>query len=287
VIATPFFCSGLALALLFTRGTKQLNRLYAFDRKMRQVQPAWSYKMRSYIHASPVVVGDTVLVASFEGAVYALRQAKPIRVWKDEDIVPRWFVAALSREMHKSVSELITRASSGKVGEELSLRKFEAVFGDIRGGAKGDAPKVLPSDVPIEHPGASFIEYALTSGLLTGYPDGSFRPNEPTNRYQFSFGLATVLQTVTRPDFAWKTKSGQAGAQVEVRVKPQLGRSQVMPRDVNANHWAYEALTALAPNALIPMDEDGNYRGNKGLTLKDAAAHWNLFVDTLKVVRIK
>lgn len=31
VIATPFFCSGLALALLFTRGTSQINRLYAFD----------------------------------------------------------------------------------------------------------------------------------------------------------------------------------------------------------------------------------------------------------------
>ena len=31
VIAAPFFCSGLALALLFTRGTKQINRLYAFD----------------------------------------------------------------------------------------------------------------------------------------------------------------------------------------------------------------------------------------------------------------
>lgn len=31
VIATPFFCSGLALALLFTRGTTQINRLYAFD----------------------------------------------------------------------------------------------------------------------------------------------------------------------------------------------------------------------------------------------------------------
>lgn len=31
VISTPFFCSGLALALLFTRGTRQINRLYAFD----------------------------------------------------------------------------------------------------------------------------------------------------------------------------------------------------------------------------------------------------------------
>ena len=31
VLATPFFCSGLALALLFARGTRQIHYLYAFD----------------------------------------------------------------------------------------------------------------------------------------------------------------------------------------------------------------------------------------------------------------
>jgi len=31
VISVPFFCSGFALALLFTRGAPQINRLYAFD----------------------------------------------------------------------------------------------------------------------------------------------------------------------------------------------------------------------------------------------------------------
>src|SRR5256714_13182129 len=31
IISVPFFCSGLALALLFTRGARQINRLYAFD----------------------------------------------------------------------------------------------------------------------------------------------------------------------------------------------------------------------------------------------------------------
>src|SRR2546423_8552389 len=31
VISMPFFCSGLALALLFTRGGPRVNRLYAFD----------------------------------------------------------------------------------------------------------------------------------------------------------------------------------------------------------------------------------------------------------------
>src|SRR5262249_33171945 len=31
VISIPFFCSGLGLALLFTRGTRKIHRLYAFD----------------------------------------------------------------------------------------------------------------------------------------------------------------------------------------------------------------------------------------------------------------
>src|SRR5947209_14838938 len=31
LIAAPFFCSGLAIALLFTRGPRDVNRLYAFD----------------------------------------------------------------------------------------------------------------------------------------------------------------------------------------------------------------------------------------------------------------
>ncbi len=31
VVSVPFFCSGLALALLFTRGIQRINRLYAFD----------------------------------------------------------------------------------------------------------------------------------------------------------------------------------------------------------------------------------------------------------------
>ena len=31
VLAIPFFCSGLALALLFTRGNRRIHRLYAFD----------------------------------------------------------------------------------------------------------------------------------------------------------------------------------------------------------------------------------------------------------------
>lgn len=267
------------------------HNLYAFDRQMRQNQPAWTYKTRSYIHASPVVVGDTVLVASFEGAIYALRQAKPIRTWGENDIVPRWFVASLTRELHKEISDLIAKASTSKVGTELTLKKFEDVYADIKVNASrsAPAPKVLPRDVPGEHPGAPYIEYVLTAGLLTGYPDGSFRPNEPTTRYQFSFGMATVVETTSRPDFVWKIlgANSKSAAQVEVRIQAVLGRPQTMPHDVTQNHWAYKALEDLSAKALLPLDEEGNYRGTKNVTVRDAAAHWALFAESVRIVRVK
>ena len=267
------------------------RQLYAFDRKMRQTQPAWTYRTRSYVHASPVVVGDTVLVASFDGDLYALRQAKPIRTWTDGDIIPRWFVAAISQELQKQVAELIDKAASGQVGGEHKLRACDEVYVGIKAGASkpGVAPKVLPRDVPGEHPGASYVAYVLTAGLLAGYPDGTFKPNDPTTRYQFSYGLATVVQSVTRPDFAWKELGDRAakGAAVEVRIEPAPGRPRTMPRDVPGDHWANKALAELAGQGLVPIDEEAMFRGGKNLTLKDAAAQWNLFVESLKVVRTK
>jgi len=263
------------------------HNLYAFDRKMRQTQPAWTYKTRSYVHSSPVVVGDTVLVASFDGILHALRMAKPIRIWKDDDVAPRWFVAAMTHELHKEVADLVAKGSGEKVGATLSLRKFEDVFAEIRSSSanQGKEPKTLPRDVPSEHPGSDDIAYVLSTGLLTGYPDGTFRPDEPTTRYQFSFGMATAIESISRPDFAWKfTKKG---ASVEVRIQPVIGRSQVMPTDVAQNHWAFRALSTLAEKTLIPIDEEGQYRGNKILTIKDAALHWKLLVDSIKIVRTK
>lgn len=267
------------------------RQLYAFDRKMRQTQPAWTYRTRSYVHASPVVVGDTVLVASFDGDLYALRQAKPIRTWTDGDIIPRWFVAAISEELQSQVAALIDRAAAGKVGAELKLKPFDEVYAGIRSGASkpGTPPKVLPRDVPGEHPGAPYVAYVLTSGLLAGYPDGTFKPNDPTTRYQFSYGLATVVESVVRPDFAWKELGERAakGVSVEVRIDPAPGRPRTMPRDVPANHWATQALGDLAKQGLVPVDEDSMFRGNKNLTLRDAAAQWNLLMESLRVVRTK
>lgn len=40
------------------------------------------------------------------------------------------------------------------------------------------------SDVPANHPNAVAIDYLVTEKILNGYPDGSFRPEEPVNRVE-------------------------------------------------------------------------------------------------------
>jgi len=265
--------------------------LYAFDRQAQQTQPLWSFKTRSHVHASPVVVGDTVLVASFDGNLYALRQAKPIQAWTEGDGVPRWFIAALARQLHEETADLIARAAAGEVGAELRLTRFDELFRRIkeRVAHPEGGTKVLPRDVPSDHPGAPFIGYVLTGGLLAGYPDGGFHPDDPLSRYQFSAGLSTVLDWVTRPNYVWRVLKDRnaPAAQVEVKAHALTGRSRSMPADVEQTHWAYGALSSLAQLSLLPLDDEGSFRGNRRVLLRDAAAQWDLLVESVRVGRVK
>ncbi len=267
------------------------GQLYAFDRLMRQTQPVWTFKTRGYVHASPVIAGDTLLIASYDGSVYALRQSQPIQIWTDKSVAPRWFMAALCRQLHEETGQLAVQAARGEVGQELSLTPFENLFKQIRGQvlSPGEPPKVLPRDVVPEHPGATYVEYVLTAGLLGGYPDGTFRPSEPATRYQFSSALASVLTWVTRPDFVWRTlaQASVAGAQVEVRAEMVAGRAPVPLTDVPFDHWAAKSLNSQNTMGLLPVDEEGRFKGNKTVTLRDAREQWELIAQSVKVVRVK
>ncbi len=267
------------------------GRLYAFDRTMKQTTPLWTYDTHSYVHASPVVVGDTVLVASYDGSVYALRQARPIQAWTDADVVPRWFMAALVKQLHQETAELVARAAAAEVGTELSLAPFADLFKQVKAqvAAPGTPPRVLPRDVPADHPGAAFVEYVLTAGLLGGYPDGTFRPTEPTTRYQFAAALAAVLEWVTRPDYVWRVLKERklAGVQAEVRADPVAGREPVTVTDLPQKHWAVTALNRQAQRGLLQTDDEGQFRGERSITLKEAGEQWDLIAKSLKVARTK
>jgi len=268
------------------------GQLYAFDRQMRQSQPLWTYPTRGHVHASPVVVGDTVLVASFDGYLYALRQSKPIRVWTQNDLVPRWFVAALAQELHRQTRELILLAAAGEPGVEHRLTDFDPLLRQIKSevaSAAGAAPQVLPRDVPQEHPGAPFVGYVLAAGLLSGYPDATFQPSQPTTCYEFAHALVGAMQLSQQPADVWRVlrDAGLMEVQVEVRAEPISGRAPMRIVDVPDDHWAYRTLTEGAELGIVITDDEGAFRGHRRVALSYAAQQWDLIAQSLVVERTK
>jgi hypothetical protein len=77
IIAAPFFCSGLAFALLFTRASREIARLYAFDLVGAGVGcAAIALVMPSFGGSGSVVIAATVgMLASI---IFGFKEAKPL-----------------------------------------------------------------------------------------------------------------------------------------------------------------------------------------------------------------
>ena len=79
VVALPFFCAGLALALLFTRGTAVVNRLYAFDLLGAGLGcAAIALVMPRFGGAGSVAIAAAVGLAA--AATFGWRRARPVGI---------------------------------------------------------------------------------------------------------------------------------------------------------------------------------------------------------------
>ena len=267
------------------------GKLYAFDREGKQTQPLWTFATGDKLHASPVVVGSTVLVQSYDGKLYALRAARPITAWGPKDVIPRWFMAALAKDLHQGAADLIAQAAGGAAGQSYRLPAFAALFEQVKQQVAHPErkPRVLPRDVPSDHPGAPYIEYVLTAGLLSGYPDATFRPTEPPTHSELAGALEGVLEWITRPDYVWRVLKDRdlPNANIEVRAEPIAARSHKKPGDLPDSYWAAARIAKLAELGALSVDDSGEFHGEDQVTLADAQAQWTLLTQALRVVRVK
>lgn len=92
------------------------------------------------------------------------------------------------------------------------------------------------SDVKTSHWAYRNIAAAAASGIISGYPDGTFKPNEPTSRAEMATMLANALQLqgseVSAPPF----------------------------NDVKQSHWAASLLTAMKDEGWINGYPDGSFK---------------------------
>jgi len=86
------------------------------------------------------------------------------------------------------------------------------------------------------------VEEVAQAGWLQGYPDGTFRGQEPLNRYQLAGALGRVLRDLG------------------VEAKP------VAFKDVPPGHWVLEPLALAVTWGLVAGYPDGTFRGQEPLT---------------------
>ena len=113
---------------------------------------------------------------------------------------------------------------------------------------KIEADKTYPNtfvDVPKGHWAANYIGYMQQFGIITGYADGSFRPDASVTRAEFA-AIASRFERLTEG-----TKSFS---------------------DVPSSHWAAKYINFAATRGWVNGYADGTFRPNNSITRAEVAA---------------
>ncbi len=90
-------------------------------------------------------------------------------------------------------------------------------------------------DVPTGYWAKVYIEALASQNIIAGFPDGSFKPNEPVTRAQF----ATII-----------TKA----------LTPPVKRAGIKFKDVASNFWAYAAIQSAYQSQYVSGYPDGTFK---------------------------
>jgi parallel beta-helix repeat protein len=121
------------------------------------------------------------------------------------------------------------------VGNDVDQKKILGQVDFVA--AKVDVPEgpVAFKDVPTAYWARSYIEALASQNIIAGFPDGTFRPNEPVTRAQF----ATIV-----------TKA----------LNPANKRAAINFKDVPSNFWAAAAIRSAYQGQFVSGYPDGTFK---------------------------
>ncbi|MEH1935667.1 MAG: DUF1565 domain-containing protein [Nostoc sp.] len=90
-------------------------------------------------------------------------------------------------------------------------------------------------DVPANYWAKNYIQALASQNIIAGFPDGSFKPNEPVTRAQFA---AIVTKALT----------------------PSAKRPVIQFKDVASNFWAYAAIQSAYQSQFVSGYPDGTFK---------------------------
>ena len=171
------------------------------------------------------------------------RNDKKEETKKPAKVEPRWTPDALNARDHFSYikgygnnifapNRTITRAEVAMIFARLSINQSTAGAPQFKDVKAGDWYKTA-------------VDIMARQGVIKGYEDGTFRPNQPITRREFAAIAARYAGNID----AWKTF-----------------------RDVPPTDWAYTLINRVAGAGWINGYEDGTFRPNNNITRAEVVA---------------
>lgn len=102
-------------------------------------------------------------------------------------------------------------------------------------GGTGSTGATAFKDVPTGYWAKAYIEALAAQNIIAGFPDGTFKPNEPVTRAQF----ATIINKA---------------------LTPPVKRPAIQFKDVQSNFWAYNAIQSAYQSQFVAGYPDGTFK---------------------------
>ena len=96
---------------------------------------------------------------------------------------------------------------------------------------------------------ADTVGYAVQKGIVSGYPDGTFRPNQPITRAEFASIASRFAQLTDEQDISFI--------------------------DLDASHWGYKAVRSAASHGWISGYPDGSFRPEQAISRAEVTSITN------------
>src|SRR5690606_10172241 len=114
---------------------------------------------------------------------------------------------------------------------------------------KSNAPSTSYQDVAATHWSAQYLANVQQLGLMNGYPDGTFRPDQPVTRAEFANAVVRLLDG-------------------------KRGEHAYTVHDIEG-HWAYGSMRSMLEKGAMKGYPDGTFRPNAALTRAEAVSALN------------
>lgn len=169
---------------------------------------------------------------SYQDIPYEYRFKKAIQYVEKYDIVDDGpFFRPMVYATRGEVADMLVRTSESKQPQRAT--KFK--------------------DVPASHPYSGAIQYAVAHGIISGFPDGTFRPNEPVTRGQMAILFYKRFPVLKD----------------ELMIKRQSG---VRFRDMTKSMKAYQAVQRMSRYKITSGYSDRTFRPNTNIRRGELAS---------------